>query len=66
MTHSWENKYQGRHLVKERSSGHKEWQQGCPNTQRGFVDEKNHSRSDNVEKRQDNEQWQNKRGNSKE
>ena len=56
MTHSQKNKYQGRHLVKTRSSGYKEQQQGCPNTQRRFVDEK----------KQDNEQEQNSKGNSKE
>jgi len=43
MTYFQKNKYQGRHLVKEGSSGHKEWQQRHPNTQREFIDEKNHS-----------------------
>ena len=66
MTHFQKNKYQGRHLVKTRSSGYKEQQQGCPNTQRRFVDEKNYSRSNNVEKKQDNKQERNSKGNSKE
>ena len=53
-TYSRKNKYKGRHLIKEGSSGYKEQKQRCPSTQRRVMDKKNYSRSDNVEEELDN------------
>ena len=56
MTYSGKDKYKGRHFVKKRSSGYKGRQQGRSTAQREIMDKKNYSRSNNVEKEQDDRQ----------
>ena len=54
MTYSRKDKYKGRYFVKKRSSGHKGRQQGHSTAQKRIMNKKNYSRSNNVEKEQDN------------
>ena len=56
MTYSRKDKYKGGHFVKKRLSEHKGRQQGCSTAQRRIMDKKNYSRSNNVEKEQNNRQ----------
>ena len=56
MTYSGKDKYKGGHFVKKRSSGYKKRQQGCSITQRRIIDKKNYSKSNDVEKKQDDRQ----------
>ena len=54
MAHSRKDKYKGRHLVKERLDQYKRRQQGCSSAQERTMDEKDNSRSNNVEKDNNN------------
>ena len=56
MIYSRKDKYKGGHFVKKRSSRHKGRQQGRSTAQRRIMDKKNYSRSNNVEKKQDDRQ----------
>jgi len=56
VTYSRKEKYKGRHFVKKRSSRYKERQQGHSTAQGRVMDKKNYSRSNDVEKEQDNRQ----------
>ena len=53
-TYSGKDKYKSKNFVKKRSSGYKKRQQEHSTTQKRIMDKKNYSRSNNVEKEQDN------------
>ena len=55
-TYSRKDKYKDGHFVKKRSSGYKRRQQEHLTAQRRIMDKKNYSRSNNVEKKQNNRQ----------
>ena len=54
MAYSREDEYKGRHLIKKRSSKHKEGQQRCSITQGRIMVKKNNSRSNHVEENNNN------------
>jgi len=51
---SGEDKYKDRYLIKEGLSIYEEWQQGCPSTQRGVMNKKNHGGSNNIKEKPNN------------
>ena len=53
-TYSGKDKYKSKNFVKKRSSGYKKRQQEHSTTQKRIMDKKNYSRSNDVEKEQDN------------
>jgi len=56
VTYSGKDKYKGGHFVKKRSSEYKKRQQGCSIAQKRIIDKKNYSKSNDIEKKQDDRQ----------